>query len=302
MPFGSTSTDHIIAPKGYEIQNKIPDYVHTGYQTQAIPYAQYETNSIYIGGNSLWIQGATDWSQYAIVPKGAFLSLLAITSTGGNGYLYEIYPGGRLLKNNYYFYKGYNQMGFYADAIGQHILLYVIENQASNPIVVDVVESYYPPHQPPYQSPYYQLPYYQPSYYPPRYYPSSQSPIYEVPSHQIEEKPATTIPLTTSNQPPSITSFAPDQTSPQQTGTRIRWTTETRDPDGDGLYFRYLVKGPETGGVWKDQSSWIPDKYWSWLTDRFEPGRYHIQVQVRDKYHAGENCYDDARIADFTIN
>jgi hypothetical protein len=44
-------------------------------------------------------------------------SLVAISPTGGNGYLYEIAPGGRLNMNSYYFYQ-YNQMNFYEDTIG----------------------------------------------------------------------------------------------------------------------------------------------------------------------------------------
>jgi hypothetical protein len=115
---------------------------------QAVPYSQYKTYPTYTGGNSLWIQGATSWTQYAQVPQGSSLSLLAISSTGGNGYLYEINPSGILSKNSFYFFPGNNQIDFYADSIGQHILLFVIDNQVSNSVVIDVV-----PYVPPYQYP-----------------------------------------------------------------------------------------------------------------------------------------------------
>jgi hypothetical protein len=108
-------------------------------------------------------------------------------------------------------------------------------------------------------------------------------------------------PTDNGNLPPKLISFTPDQASPQVAGTRVRWTTDAKDPDGDVLYYKYLVKGPQTNGVWQDRSSWIPDKYWSFLTGMFKPGLYQVQVQVRDKNHAGENIYDANSIADFTI-
>ena len=97
--------------------------------------------------------GQSSWTRYANVPQGAFLSLIAISPSGGNGYLYEIYPDGRLVKNSYLFYPS-NRIGFYADTIGQHILLFAIDGQVSNPIVIDV-SGYNPPRYSP------------PIYYPP---------------------------------------------------------------------------------------------------------------------------------------
>ncbi len=160
MPTGSAPKEHIEAPKKHEIKSATPTTIFFGYQTQAVPYTQYQTYATYTGGNSLWIQGSTSWSQYAIVPQGAILSILATTSTGGNGYLYEINPNGQLYKNSFYFYPGYNQINFYADTVGQHILLFVIGSQVSNAIVIDVIP-YYPPTY--YQQPYQQINY--PSYY-----------------------------------------------------------------------------------------------------------------------------------------
>ena len=153
MPQGSAPTTHIVAPEKYDINGKVPTSIYFGYQQQAVPYSQYQTYSTYTGGNSLWIQGATSWTQYAAVPQGSSLSLLAISSAGGNGYLYEIYPDGHLTKNYYYFYPGYNLINFYADAVGQHILLFVIDYSISNAVAINVV-SYTPPYVPPYQNPY----------------------------------------------------------------------------------------------------------------------------------------------------
>jgi hypothetical protein len=163
---GNDHKTHIEAPTKYDI-NKFPSTVYFSYQMQAVPYSQYQTYSTYTGGNSLWILGATSWTQYAAIPQGASLSLLATTSTGGNGYLYEIGPDG-LTKNYYNFFPGYNQINFYADTVGQHILIFAIGDQVSSSVVINVEAS-----QPPiyYQQPSDHPPIYtQPLDFPPSYY------------------------------------------------------------------------------------------------------------------------------------
>jgi hypothetical protein len=144
MQTGVAPKKHIEAPKKGELKDKTPATVYFTYQMQAMPYTQYQTYATYTGGNSLWIQGSSSWTQYAKVPLASSLSLMATSSTGGYGNLYEIHPDGKLYKNTFQFYPGYNQIGFYADSIGQHILLFVIGNQVSNSIVVDVTSNYPP--------------------------------------------------------------------------------------------------------------------------------------------------------------
>jgi hypothetical protein len=134
---GNDHRTHIEAPTKYDI-NKFPTTVYFSNQMQAVPYSQYQTYSTNTGGNSLWIQGSASWSQYATVPQGAGLSLLATTSSGGSGYLYEITPDGQLTKNYYNFFPGSNQINFYADIVGQHILLFAIGDQVSSAVVIDV--------------------------------------------------------------------------------------------------------------------------------------------------------------------
>jgi hypothetical protein len=167
MSRGNSHNKHIEAPTKYDM-NMAPSTVYFSNQMQAVPYSQYQTYSTYTGGNSLWIQGSTSWSQYATIPQGAGLTLLATTPSGGNGYLYEITPNGQLSKNYYSFFPGSNQINFYADTVGQHILLFVIGDQVSSAVVIDVAANqpqiYYqqPGNQP--------LIYNQPSNYPPSYY------------------------------------------------------------------------------------------------------------------------------------
>jgi hypothetical protein len=109
-----------------------------GQEQRSIPYNQAQAYATFSGGNALWIQGSTSWTQYAQVPQGSYLSLIATTNSGGNGYLYEIYPNGRLERSSYYFFSPYTRINFYADTIGQHILLFSLNNQVSNAVIVDV--------------------------------------------------------------------------------------------------------------------------------------------------------------------
>jgi len=167
MPTGPKPAAHIIAPQKYAIESRTPVTVYFGNQMQAVQYSQYLSNPAYKQSNSLWIQGSTSWSQYAAVPQGAVLSIIAISATGGNGYLYEIYPDGKSISNNYYFFPGANLIGFYADTVGQHTLLISVNGQVSSQIVIDVAGS-----QP--------TAYQQPAYQQPVYYPTYPAPVYSI--------------------------------------------------------------------------------------------------------------------------
>ncbi len=161
MPSGSAPTTHITTPKNYLMSNMKSTTVYfyipksavsyapsqnyamssNQYQMYTMPYSQYQQNyATYTGGNSLWIQGTSGMTQYVVVPQGASLSLIAISQAGGNGYLYEIAPGNQLVANSYYF-NPYSQMNFYANTVGQYILLFIIDDKVSNAVVIDVMSS-----------------------------------------------------------------------------------------------------------------------------------------------------------------
>lgn len=195
MPSGSAAKTHITPPKNYQMNNMksvtvyftVPKYgmlynppqnyampSNNQYQTYSMPYSQYQQNyATYNGGNSLWIQGTSGMTQYVVVPQGASLSLIAVSQAGGNGYLYEIAPGYKLVYNSYSFYP-YNQIGFSADEVGQYILLFIIDDKVSNAVVIDVMGS----------SNYQQASYNQPSYQQPNYQQSNQQSSYQAPSPQ----------------------------------------------------------------------------------------------------------------------
>jgi len=137
---GTTLGTHITNPQEYDIQSNSPAYLYFRDQEQPVPYYQYQTYAAQEGGNFLWVQEPSSWSQYATVPQGTLVSLIATTLTGGNGYLYETYPDGHTIKNYYYFFP-YSQIGLNADTIGQHKLSFSIDDQMSNSIVIDVTGS-----------------------------------------------------------------------------------------------------------------------------------------------------------------
>jgi plastocyanin len=131
-------SEPLSAPTKFVLTGHEPTALYFGSIQKSVPYTQYQSYLQSAGLNSLWIQGTSSWTQYAMVPFGSSLSLISTSPSGGNGYLYEVYPDGTLDKNGYYFYP-YNQMGFYADSVGQHLLFYAIDGQPSNVIVIDVI-------------------------------------------------------------------------------------------------------------------------------------------------------------------
>jgi hypothetical protein len=174
---GSAPSNPIGAPQQFEIAGNMPSTVYLGEQMQSVPYSQYLSYPAYTGANSLWIRGATAWTQYAVVPQGATVSLFAISPTGGSGSLTFVDSDGQTYSHNYFFYPN-SLLTFYADTIGRHTLSFAINGQASNIVVIDVVGGTYtqPSNNPENYPGYYPWDYsgYYPGYYPwdySRYYP-----------------------------------------------------------------------------------------------------------------------------------
>lgn len=80
--------------------------------------------------------------QYVVVPQYLHIYLIASTSFGGQGVVYELYPittgQGAYSTNFYNLNPGDNRIEFAADIVGRHILLFSINNETSNGVVVDV--------------------------------------------------------------------------------------------------------------------------------------------------------------------
>jgi hypothetical protein len=155
---GPVPSNHISAPQQFDITGNMPSTVLFSNQEQSVNYAQYASSPSYTGGSSLWIQGLTSWTQYAVVPQGATLNLLAVTPTGGSGYLYFTDSDGQSYTYNYYF-SPYSRLSFYADNPGRHVFSFVVNGIVSNQVIIDVTGVYTPPTN-----------YLPPAYYPDYYY------------------------------------------------------------------------------------------------------------------------------------
>ncbi len=104
-----------------------------------MPYTQYKS-IVPSNTNDLWIQGATNWTQYVVTPLGTWLQLVANAPVGGPAGFYEMIQTDKSTSQykTYQFNQGYNTMNFQADKVGRHTLYFVVNNQPSNVVVVDV--------------------------------------------------------------------------------------------------------------------------------------------------------------------
>ena len=118
-----------------------PSSVYFGERSTS--YGAYQ--STYSGASSLWIMGSSSWAQRIVCPLGAYLSLLAYSSSGGWADFYRICPDETLDSRSYTLYPGYNRIIFEADEVGRYILFFVSKNQPSNVVIVDVAGGGWPP-------------------------------------------------------------------------------------------------------------------------------------------------------------
>lgn len=98
----------------------------------------------YGGAMGLWIFGSRSWTEYAIVPQGSYLRLLALHPAGGAADLYEITPSNRMVQRRLSLYPGYNLIAFRPGEAGRYILLFSVEEKISNVVMVDVRRGTWP--------------------------------------------------------------------------------------------------------------------------------------------------------------
>ncbi len=129
-------------PVKIDIARNLPGRLYFG-SGRYVAFAEYQSATAPSRGNELWIEKGADWSQYGIVPEGAQLQLIAFAAAEGEAELYEIIRTGStsasVTSKLYHFYSGYNAMGLSEEIAGRHILLFVLNHQPSNAIILDVV-------------------------------------------------------------------------------------------------------------------------------------------------------------------
>jgi hypothetical protein len=96
-----------------------------------LPYTQY-ASSVPSKTNDLWIQGATNWTQYVVSPVGTWLQLVAYAPVEGPAGFYEVTQTGTTSSN-------YNTMNYKADKVGRNMFYFVVNSQPSNTVIVDVL-------------------------------------------------------------------------------------------------------------------------------------------------------------------
>ena len=136
---GEPVVDGIISnPTRFDITQKTPSNVYYGAGV-GLPYTQY-ASTVPSKTNDLWIQGATNWTQYVVSPVGNWLQLTAYAPVEGPAGFYEMMQTDTTSSkyNTYQFNQGYNTMNFKADQVGRHMLYFVVNNQPSNVVIVDV--------------------------------------------------------------------------------------------------------------------------------------------------------------------
>jgi hypothetical protein len=125
-------------PTKFDITQKTPSRVYYGAGV-GLPFSQY-ASTVPSKTNDLWIQGATNWTQYVVSPVGTWLQLIAYAPVEGPAGFYETTQTDTTSSKykTYQFNQGYNTMNFNADQVGRHMLYFVVNNQPSNTVVVDV--------------------------------------------------------------------------------------------------------------------------------------------------------------------
>ena len=125
-------------PTRFDVTQKTPSRVYYGAGV-GLPYPQY-ASIVPPKTNDLWIQGASNWTQYVVTPIGTWLQMVANAPVGGPAGFYEMTQTDTTSSKyqTYQFNPGYNTMSFNADQVGRHMLYFVVNNQPSNVVVVDV--------------------------------------------------------------------------------------------------------------------------------------------------------------------
>jgi len=101
--------------------------------------------------------------------------------------------------------------------------------------------------------------------------------------------------LNSTNGIPEISELQADRPSPQPQGSEVNWTIAAVDPDGDTIYYGFLIDGMPAG-EWSTASSW------TWNSSSARPGIHTIIGQARDGKHVSGGDFDAFKEAFFEIS
>ena len=131
---GSVPATLLTTPAQVDRPGKAPAYVYVGTAMQKVDYSTYQPVA---AGNALWLAGMTSWSQYAVVPQGSIINLLAISASEGQGNFVVYHPSGQRYEFNYFLFPA-SKLQLYADAPGRYQISFIVDGAASNTVFIDV--------------------------------------------------------------------------------------------------------------------------------------------------------------------
>ena len=90
--------------------------------------------------NELWVRSNITWTQYLQAYQGDRIELVAYTPTGGSADLYRIYyASGNVSHRGYNLLPGYYHMNISAFELGRTMLIFAVDNQPANAVMIDVL-------------------------------------------------------------------------------------------------------------------------------------------------------------------
>lgn len=102
-----------------------------------VNYTEYATQK---RQNELWVRNNLTWTQYISAYQGERIELVAFTPAGGSADLYRIYySSGNISHKGYDILPGYYTMNLSANELGRTMLIFAVNNQPANAVIIDVL-------------------------------------------------------------------------------------------------------------------------------------------------------------------
>lgn len=90
--------------------------------------------------NELWIRNNITWTQYLLAQTGEMIELVAYAPAGGSADLYRIYyASGNISHRGYDILPGYYLLKMNALEQGRIMLVFAVDNQPANAVIIDVL-------------------------------------------------------------------------------------------------------------------------------------------------------------------
>lgn len=120
----------------FNVTEGTPQALHLA--SSDINYTEYASEK---RSNDLWVRDNLTWTQYICAYQGDGIELVAFTPTGGSADLYRIhYSSGNISHRGYNLLPGYYIMKISAYEPGRTMLIFAVDNQPANAVMIDVLQ------------------------------------------------------------------------------------------------------------------------------------------------------------------